>query len=418
MAKEPKRTYYIYCHTSPSGKRYIGQTCTNPKVRWGAGSGYVKCPYIHRAIEKYGWENFSHDILIVCHTKKMCDLLEKKLIAFFDTTNRDKGYNIANGGKGPTGVPWTEEHKKRHSMLVSGSGNGMYGRRHTAEARAAMSKKLTGRKLSQEDRELKASYLRKANEKRKKPVNQYDLDGNLIATYAGFGDVEKELGFNHAALIKACQGGSDTAYGFKWAYADEVLRAEAEVKRSKRPTNSMAVIQYDLDNNEVARYSSLVEAAKETGLWRDRIGDCCHGGLESYGGFLWKFASEKPRVTEKTAVIQLDHDGNKIQSFDSLAEASAKTGIPRYQIRNCCRGRQRTSHGFIWMFADSEWHERKPRPRVGVVQLDLDGNEVARYGSLAEAMRQTGQDRHRIVECCEGIKQSYRDSSWRYAEAI
>ena len=29
------QNYYVYRHTSPSGKIYIGITFRNPKVRWG-----------------------------------------------------------------------------------------------------------------------------------------------------------------------------------------------------------------------------------------------------------------------------------------------------------------------------------------------------------------------------------------------
>ena len=347
-------------------------------------------------------------------TQEMTDLLEVKLISFFDTTNSKRGFNISKGGDGPLGVKWTEEHKKLQSERMSGSGNSMYGKHHSAKTRALISRKLTGKKLSEEVRARKTSYLLEASERRKKPINQYDLDGILVATYSGITDVEKEKGYNHSTIVRVCNGDYDTAYGFRWSYVDESLKKDAEEKRSNRSTNSMAVIQYDLDNNEVARYSSLVEAAKETGLCRDRIGDCCHGGLTSYGGSLWKFACEKPRETEKTAVIQCDKAGNEIARFSSLAEASSKTGTPRYRIRCCCNGSKASANGFVWKYAD-ESQIKKTGVKVGVVQLDLSGNELARYTSLAEASKATGYDRHRIVECCKGSRQSFRDYTWRYA---
>jgi hypothetical protein len=226
-----------------------------------------------------------------------------------------------------------------------------------------------------------------------------------------------------------CRGKTNKAYGYLWEYEDEELRARAKVaaeERAKQKAENikncgrgggMAVIQFDLDGNEVARYESLCEAERETGLHRDRIGDCCHGGLETYGGSIWKFENEGQSGAEESAVIQFDLDGNEIARFASMAEASAKTGVPRYLIRHCCSGRQQTSRGFRWQYADESHMEKISKPKVAVIQYDLDGNEVGRYESLAAAQRATGHDHHRISECCKGERDSYRQSVWKFDDA-
>lgn len=33
-------SYYVYIHTCPNGKRYVGITTKNPKYRWSKGNGY------------------------------------------------------------------------------------------------------------------------------------------------------------------------------------------------------------------------------------------------------------------------------------------------------------------------------------------------------------------------------------------
>ena len=64
-----QRTWCIYKHTllldcDSRGKSYIGQTCTVPKQRWmKEGYGYKNQVLFYSAIKKYGWENFSHEIL-------------------------------------------------------------------------------------------------------------------------------------------------------------------------------------------------------------------------------------------------------------------------------------------------------------------------------------------------------------------
>ena len=56
--------YKVYKYTSPSNKIYIGITSKtlNERARYD-GSGYKECKAFWRAIKKYGWENFTSEIL-------------------------------------------------------------------------------------------------------------------------------------------------------------------------------------------------------------------------------------------------------------------------------------------------------------------------------------------------------------------
>jgi len=93
-----ERKYCVYCHTSPDGRRYIGVTCRKPEKRWNYGKGYKDNTYFTRAIEKYGWDNFKHEILCESLTRRGASQLEKKFIALYETTNRSKGFNLDLGG--------------------------------------------------------------------------------------------------------------------------------------------------------------------------------------------------------------------------------------------------------------------------------------------------------------------------------
>ena len=81
---------YIYIHTSPSGKSYIGQTYNvkGTKARWRNGYGYDNGTIIRTAIDKYGWDNFSHDIL---H-----EVEEDDLETLVDSLNKLEEYEIMN----------------------------------------------------------------------------------------------------------------------------------------------------------------------------------------------------------------------------------------------------------------------------------------------------------------------------------
>ena len=50
-------------HVSPSKKYYIGITSQAVNKRWKNGKGYKSSPYFYNAIQKYGWNNFEHNIL-------------------------------------------------------------------------------------------------------------------------------------------------------------------------------------------------------------------------------------------------------------------------------------------------------------------------------------------------------------------
>lgn len=69
----------VYIHTNKiNGKYYAGMTCKEPYRRWGAqGTGYKTQPYFWRAIQKYGWDNFDHEIFARNLTEDEADNMER-----------------------------------------------------------------------------------------------------------------------------------------------------------------------------------------------------------------------------------------------------------------------------------------------------------------------------------------------------
>lgn len=51
-------------------------------------------------------------------------------------------------------------------------------------------------------------------------VNQYDLDGNYIATYVSVNEAKRQTGCNGHHIGEVCQGKRKTCGGFKWQYFD------------------------------------------------------------------------------------------------------------------------------------------------------------------------------------------------------
>lgn len=114
------KRFIVYCHTNKiNGKRYVGITSLKPKLRWQNGLGYLRNVHFHSAIEKYGWEEFNHEILFEDLTVDEACEKEKELIAKWDLCNPLKGYNNSYGGEHGQ---MSEEAKKRFSAKTKGHG--------------------------------------------------------------------------------------------------------------------------------------------------------------------------------------------------------------------------------------------------------------------------------------------------------
>lgn len=93
-----------------NNKVYIGQTARSFNARYG-GTGVgaerilghheksgVSNKHLHRALKKYGTDNFKVSILKQCSSKQELDEMEIYYINLYDSTNSSKGYNRAAGG--------------------------------------------------------------------------------------------------------------------------------------------------------------------------------------------------------------------------------------------------------------------------------------------------------------------------------
>lgn len=89
----------VYVHVAPNGKRYVGKTCQTKEQRWRNGAGYRHCPLFYKAIQKFGWENFEHNILADHLTEEEAEILEKQYVEAYQSNNPEYGYNLTSGGE-------------------------------------------------------------------------------------------------------------------------------------------------------------------------------------------------------------------------------------------------------------------------------------------------------------------------------
>lgn len=74
------------------------------------------------------------------------------------------------------------------------------------------------RKISISDNVQKAYYEQKLNSNIK-PISQYDLDNNFIATYPSSREAGRQLGLDSSSIIKCCKGKLKTTGNFIFHYA-------------------------------------------------------------------------------------------------------------------------------------------------------------------------------------------------------
>lgn len=254
-----ERTYCVYKHTNKvNGKVYIGITCKkDPRRRWAGGSGYRSNPHFWQAIEKYGWDGFTHEILCSGLSQQEACAEEIRLIAEYQSQDREKGYNHSPGGENP--LVW-----------YSGESHPMYGKHHTEETRAKMSAAHSGENHRCYGTHLPEETRRKigdANRGRKLPEWQKQM---LVAMNTGRkASVETRL---------------------KMSLSHQGHPVSEETRQKIRETKvSKPVIQL-LETGEIIRiWPSVTEAAKGSGLDRSQIRRCCKGELKTSGGFIWKY---------------------------------------------------------------------------------------------------------------------------------
>lgn len=93
------RQGYIYKITNNfNDKIYIGQTARDIDTRFAEHCSEIRGhSRLHNAIQKYGWRNFKIEEIEKIPLSKL-DEREIYWIKYYDSTNKEKGYNITKGG--------------------------------------------------------------------------------------------------------------------------------------------------------------------------------------------------------------------------------------------------------------------------------------------------------------------------------
>lgn len=219
-----------------NGKVYVGQTDNlERREKYFTYFGKVYAgDAINKARNKYNNVKYwDYEVLEYC-TKDKLDDTEIYYIALYDSSNRNKGYNLTNGGKG-------------------------------------------GKNILDE-------IIQKNVENRKIAVLQIDINTNLvIKEWKSSVDVQNCLGYDASSIRKVCKGKRYSCNGYKWRYKYK----QYPIYNTHR---YRAVLQINpLSNEVINEFQSLTKAAYSVNGKITLIYNCCVGKQKQHKGYKWQY---------------------------------------------------------------------------------------------------------------------------------
>lgn len=274
------KTWVIYRHINNiNGKSYIGQTCQNPpSLRWRDGKHYAG--YFAQAINKYGWDNFSHEILEEgITTQEEANQRESYWINFYDSFNN--GYNLTLGGE------------TAHNLC--------------------------------------------------KPILKIDINTHeILARYNSKEEAERENQGRNFSTSCLDPNHKITSKGFLWCY-EEDYSPEIFKNVKVRVTNSREVLQISpIDFSIIASYPSISSAARQMGKTPSAIKHCCQNTGYTCNFYFWCYAEEYCdgwRPSQDKAHWRPIYNFTNDIIYINLDEAVQNTGLPRHTIHTRCARR-------------------------------------------------------------------------------
>ena len=296
-------TGIIYSYTSPSNKKYIGQTINEIKrknrfkdlTKIYAGGGKLE-----NARKKYLPENFKYEILESIKFECKDDIgeilndLEIKYIKLFDTFKT--GYNSSIGGK----FSYSDNYSISH-----------LGKKHTEETKIKISESIKRVKQSENyfQNPMSIENKEKMSKRQSKEVLQFDINGNFLKEWKSGKIAGEEFNIDPSGILKCCNKKNKTSAGFIWRFKNEYIEipikieislsnlskinsinSKNKVDCSNKNKVSSTILQYDLNNNFIKEWNSVASIYKELDKnGGGMISKCCTGKLKTAYGFIWKY---------------------------------------------------------------------------------------------------------------------------------
>ena len=130
---------------------------------------------------------------------------------------------------------------------------------------------------------------RRIKEISSKKVNQFSLDGVLIATYSSVSEASQKTNISRTAIENVINGWNVSCGNYQWSYETSVKPIKSVLERSS-DANSKPISQFTKEGDWIADYKNQNEAyhalkRKKSGA----ISNCLKGRSKTAFGFQWKY---------------------------------------------------------------------------------------------------------------------------------
>jgi group I intron endonuclease len=269
---------YIYKITNiVNGKCYIGVTTKeNPNERWSNHKSAIRydrgCPFLQKAVKKYGEESFKFEVLIICFDEDTFKFENEYIIKY--NTMSPNGYNVAIGGiRGPSflGKHHSEETKKILSIKSREYHN-----------RPDIKEKHSQRAIEY-NKTCNTSELLKNSEKWQQALREGRIGGHS-KTEEGKKKISESL---------------KEYYKTTNPHTKNKIKINGDkISKTRRKMYGRKVSQYAIDGSFIASFDSIVEASEKSGFPRRNIQACVSRCGKTSGGFVWKYTEPKELPSE------------------------------------------------------------------------------------------------------------------------
>lgn len=292
-----------------NGKFYIGVHRTNPEIF----DGYIGCGIyrasqatkdytLHKAVRKYGYENFKRTIIKI--------------------------------------FPDTEEGRKEAFELEA-----LIVNETLLKSKSTYNTALGGRESTTEDL-MKTVYM-------------FDLNGNYLRSFKSARDAASYIQPDNqdsarAAIKNNCLGQTNSSFGYFWSYNKKFTYTAGEIMK--------AVAQYTINGKFLRTFKSITEA--EVALSLNSISQAIIKKGSS-GGFQWRYYegdnSDIPTlINVKTKnlflpIIMYDKQGNVIKEFDCVKQCiSEYPELSASQVNRVLNNTIKSHKGYTFRYKDED----------------------------------------------------------------
>lgn len=269
------------------------------------------------------------------------------------------------------------------------------------------------------------------------PIGQYDLEGNLIASFESLLEAERKTGHLEGTIRAAMNRGAKlkgTTYFFIQFNKHQEIPKLVEPYVNPLHGFSIPVVQISADGKYlINQFPSITHAAKFLNKNTGHISAACLGNRETAYGFIWKYQTEYsedlPTISiEKVKlklhskpIAQYDLNGKYLRTFRSASEAAREANDAQGNVSAVASGKRGYSGKYQYAYIDNDKIPSK-NPAVKadniskcVLKLDKISYQVlAEYESVGAAAKAVSGSQSNISACINGRKKTAYGYKWEF----